>query len=183
MRGQVLERDNGICAKCKADCELIKRVYYRMDSVSARELYGKAVGFNGKVFWEMDHILERAVLVDNSLRNLQTLCMLCHREKTSRFMVERKSQSLVKWRDERLEKRREREIEEEYHREQARLEKAAKTAPVESLNERKERHYDYVIDFVEAFIAKRRERNPDWPKAMEPIYWDSHPENPGFNEW
>ena len=36
--------------------------------------------------YEIDHIMEFALTQDNSKENLQALCIVCHREKTNRFM-------------------------------------------------------------------------------------------------
>jgi len=39
--------------------------------------------------YEIDHIVEYSVTQDNSAKNLQALCVGCHRVKTSRFMTKR----------------------------------------------------------------------------------------------
>lgn len=90
MRLPVFERDLGICKSCGADCEKIKRVFWRILDTDAQAFYGQVVGFNGKVFWEADHVLERGAAGANTLENQQTLCMPCHRQKTNKFRQDRR---------------------------------------------------------------------------------------------
>ena len=54
---------------------------------------------NGKRFdqsgFDVDHIVEFSITQDNSLSNLQALCLLCHRVKTNRFVGNRKKRVAV----------------------------------------------------------------------------------------
>jgi 5-methylcytosine-specific restriction endonuclease McrA len=40
-------------------------------------------------FWEADHIIERHDGGPNTLKNLQTLCQLCHKRKMREFAARR----------------------------------------------------------------------------------------------
>lgn len=89
LRQMVAARDQCICAECGADCDKIKRIYWRYLDEDAQAFYGDLIGYNGRAFWEADHILERAAGGADDLGNLQTLCTQCHRRKTNWFMRRR----------------------------------------------------------------------------------------------
>ncbi len=89
LRKLAFERDRGICANCAADCEKIKRVYWAILDFDAQCWYGDILKSGGRVFWEADHIIEVVNNGSDSLRNLQTLCVACHRAKTVRLIFSR----------------------------------------------------------------------------------------------
>jgi len=170
LRDLVFTRDRGICAKCELDCDRIRRVYFRIWEPDAKKFYGQHVGFNGKVFWEADHIMERALHQDNSMGNMQTLCMVCHRRKTTLFMREQRSVAMVVRASTAIENQRRVEAE--------RKAKEVDWDAIRESVERSKRHLNGVIDFVNQFIAERVAKNPDWPKAIEPVPADSHYDHP-----
>jgi hypothetical protein len=58
--------------------------------------YGEVVlASDGQSFWEADHILEVAANGSDSLRNIQTLCMVCHKAKTAEFIKRHRSAGLI----------------------------------------------------------------------------------------
>lgn len=96
IRGRVQKRDRGVCAACGLDTEILMRVMRRAGGRNGcwawflRDIWRQLdFGLNQRALWEMDHILERARGGTNDLANLQTLCVPCHKDKTSRFSRER----------------------------------------------------------------------------------------------
>lgn len=85
LRKIAFERDSGICANCAADCEKVKRVFWAILDYDAQCWYGEIIASDGRIFWEVDHILEVADNGSDSHRNLQTLCTVCHRAKSAAF--------------------------------------------------------------------------------------------------
>ncbi len=158
LRKAAFERDRAVCARCDADCEKVKRVYWRILDEDAQWHYGNLVRYNDKVFWEADHIIERADGGRDEIDNIQTLCRPCHLEKTTESKrqralrrMERVSAETQLRRD--LEERRARASEEYYDAYQDRL-----------LG---------VLEHVIAYIDHRAEVNGGyWPKTLEPIESD-----------
>jgi len=94
-RVYVSRRDNGVCARCKLDTRLLKRVLLlasrslrdtespvRMWSWSAvlKDWLGMP---RGRSFWDADHIVPLSQGGDHHPRNLQTLCVPCHKLKSA----------------------------------------------------------------------------------------------------
>jgi 5-methylcytosine-specific restriction endonuclease McrA len=95
VRQGVLKRDKGVCAGCGADCEKISRVWCaaqrslwewgRFDSYSVLKKVWAVADGQGN-FWQADHIVEVKAGGQHLLENLQTLCTICHKEKTKSFV-------------------------------------------------------------------------------------------------
>lgn len=84
----IFERDAGICAKCSADCEKVKRVYWAILDTDAQWFYADVTGMiEGRSVWEADHIQEHANGGLDLLVNLQTLCRKCHNVKSANFLT------------------------------------------------------------------------------------------------
>lgn len=96
IRKALIKRDNEICAYCRVDCKLIKRIFdhagksignYTWKDRSLHPHFMILRHFGFKPFshsWEADHIIEVRDGGDHLLENLQTLCIPCHKKKTKR---------------------------------------------------------------------------------------------------
>ncbi|HJZ97527.1 MAG TPA: HNH endonuclease signature motif containing protein [Candidatus Solibacter sp.] len=83
LREQVFLRDRGVCAQCGVDTEALGRDKRKLDW-RARKQFEREWG-SRKSLWDADHILP--VMQGGGecdLTNMQTLCLPCHRAKTSR---------------------------------------------------------------------------------------------------
>jgi 5-methylcytosine-specific restriction endonuclease McrA len=99
QRRKVEERDLGVCVTCGLDTEAVRRAYRRAMKSAGHPwaVAGKAV--RGRVdtlglaagtydiphFWEMDHIvpvIEGGDEIEDTLGNLRTLCIPCHKRET-----------------------------------------------------------------------------------------------------
>lgn len=94
-RAAVGKRDKGVCAKCKLDTEKLKESLYersgawsRKTGKSWRIFYDRFISIYGfktghESFWEADHIISvKKGGAKLGLKNLQTLCIRCHKAKT-----------------------------------------------------------------------------------------------------
>ena len=85
LREQVLARDRGICAICRADTRIAYGELRRSRGAHRQRLLAKwgLKGLTRKTLWDADHILP---VVEGGgecdLENLRTLCLLCHRQQT-----------------------------------------------------------------------------------------------------
>jgi 5-methylcytosine-specific restriction enzyme A len=109
MRWHVKQRDKGVCAQCGFDAGKLKRIldrasysighYWHVANGMRRfaprwnwkEALLRQMGFSpNQALWEADHIVE---VVDGGgecgLENIQTLCQICHKEKTALMRRER----------------------------------------------------------------------------------------------
>ena len=91
LRDQVFARDRGICAVCHIDTiaayNALKRARGPARAAGLR-LYGMKSITIRRSLWDADHI--RPVAEGGGqcdLDNLRTLCLLCHREATSRLRM------------------------------------------------------------------------------------------------
>jgi hypothetical protein len=131
--------------------------------------------------------MERALFVDNSLGNMQTLCVECHRKKTTMFMRERSSQAMVLRRAGDMEvRRRETEMEARKRQTRERLEEERRFRNEVACIEREileaqgvkfaprdvGDRVQYVLDHVHAYIDGQIAENGDWPKTLQPIASD-----------
>ena len=108
IRKFVLERDNGCCAKCGIDAlkleRIVKAAFWSLSTTmgnvevmsSLNQTFGfKAIQsrFYGDIYpvtqWQADHIIEVKEGGKHELDNLQTLCLRCHKEKTSKYASDR----------------------------------------------------------------------------------------------
>lgn len=107
LREHVGKRDKGVCARCGMDTKRLRRILkiaercFTEINVEARivieyalwprtiEPYLRRIGFSLRGhLWEADHIVEVVNGGDSGLSNMQTLCLVCHREKTKLFRGE-----------------------------------------------------------------------------------------------
>jgi 5-methylcytosine-specific restriction protein A len=85
LREQVLQRDRGICAICRADTRAAYGELRRSRGTHRLRLLAKwgLKRLTRKTLWDADHILP---VVEGGgecdLKNLRTLCLLCHRQQT-----------------------------------------------------------------------------------------------------
>lgn len=96
IRWALKKRDNEICAHCGVDCKLIQRIFdhaglsinkYEWSKRHLHPHYMIMRHFGFKPFshtWEADHIVEIRHGGEHTLDNLQTLCLVCHKDKTKR---------------------------------------------------------------------------------------------------
>lgn len=87
---EVLERDKGVCHKCKLDTVWLASLFVMMRKGYPEGRKHKVdllmgwMGYNTKKrLWQRDHIIPKAEGGNNSLKNQQTLCVPCHKGKTS----------------------------------------------------------------------------------------------------
>jgi 5-methylcytosine-specific restriction endonuclease McrA len=86
LRGQVFERDRGICALCGVDCAAETRRLKRLRG-EARKYAWASWGLKPsqrRSLWDADHILP---VIEGGgecdLDNIRTLCLRCHRSATA----------------------------------------------------------------------------------------------------
>jgi 5-methylcytosine-specific restriction protein A len=104
LRKRIQERDRGVCARCGADTEKIGRVLDHVRRSLSEHLGVKRGWANlwwfqhqatgllerlawqyGRVNWEIDHIIEVNDGGAHVMANLQTLCIPCHKVKTTEY--------------------------------------------------------------------------------------------------
>lgn len=87
LRLAVLERDHGICARCRLDCRKLEAAMHALKD-HERVVFLLAAGFKPhdarrRSLWDADHV--KPVVMGGGaagLDNLRTLCVKCHREVT-----------------------------------------------------------------------------------------------------
>ena len=88
LREHVFARDRGVCAQCGVDTIALRRDMRKLD-FAARRLFLKKWKLrenSRKSLWDADHILPVAEGGGQcDLSNMQTLCLLCHREATAQL--------------------------------------------------------------------------------------------------
>ncbi len=85
----VFKRDQGVCCECSCSTVFIQKVRYRVRQID------RNIGFYADKLWiqqgfdnmadrlyHVDHIMARRDGGDNSLGNLRTLCVPCHKKRT-----------------------------------------------------------------------------------------------------
>ena len=80
LRQRVLERDKGVCARCRMDCLAQYRYLKRLRGTARLRAVQEWKPGKRKSLWEADHIvpvIEGGGECD--LANMQTLCLKCHR--------------------------------------------------------------------------------------------------------
>ena len=90
LRDKVFARDQGVCAKCGADTIALRRDMRKMDYAARRQFLKlwKLREGSRKSLWDADHILPVAEGGGQcDLTNMQTLCLLCHREATASLRI------------------------------------------------------------------------------------------------
>ena len=95
LRAQVFQRDRGICAVCRTDCEREARRLRRLRGVAAVMAWS-AWGLRPrqrKTLWDADHITPVAEGGGEcDLDNMRTLCLGCHRQVTSELRARLRGQ-------------------------------------------------------------------------------------------
>ena len=91
LRDQVLARDHGICALCRADTLAIYAALKRSRGTARAaglSLYGMRTVTSRRSLWDADHILPVAEGGGQcDLDNIRTLCLPCHRELTAQLRL------------------------------------------------------------------------------------------------
>ncbi len=97
LRKFVYQRDGGVCIGCGCDTELTQKAYRHalehlrfFEGVRAFSLWQEVVvlaGFHAwqTSWWHADHVLPLSEGGADTLNNLRTLCIPCHRQETSRL--------------------------------------------------------------------------------------------------
>ena len=89
-RRAVRKRDRGRCAACDADTYALRRKFKGRGS--HRKL--RELGFKSRMsLWEVDHIVPLIEGGGHELKNLQTLCTPCHKNKTAREAAARRAKT------------------------------------------------------------------------------------------
>ena len=101
LRALIFKRDGGVCAKCKLDTEKLIDIAARADlrpsfmpdtedkHIIYSRYWTEKFGYaNRDSLWDADHIISVEEWPPgapgiNDFRNLQTLCIHCHQDKTS----------------------------------------------------------------------------------------------------
>lgn len=86
IRSHVLQRDGGVCARCGCDVNKLKqRLFQAAGRFQATKIL-RRMGFNsGMELFQVDHIQPRILGGTNSLDNLRTLCVPCHKRVTAKL--------------------------------------------------------------------------------------------------
>jgi 5-methylcytosine-specific restriction endonuclease McrA len=85
-RLKVLERDRGVCRACGLDCLRLREVFNDGTPRLRMVLVHKYTIPEGRIaphhpLWDMDHIVPLKDGGTYDMKNLQTLCVECHRKK------------------------------------------------------------------------------------------------------
>lgn len=92
LRSQVFLRDRGVCAVCHLDTHKLRTELMTVHGkarISLAEERGVQDWLNRKTFWDADHVIPVSsgggveLPSPQYLQNIQTLCIRCHRQKTS----------------------------------------------------------------------------------------------------
>jgi hypothetical protein len=86
LREHVFERDKGVCAECHVDTVALRRDMRKLDYAARRKFLKEWRLAEGsrKSLWDADHVIPVAEGGGQcDLRNMRTLCLLCHRKATS----------------------------------------------------------------------------------------------------
>jgi 5-methylcytosine-specific restriction enzyme A len=94
LRGQVFERDRGICAECGIDTEKLRRRLRRLPR-SMRLKEASNLGIDpARSLWQADHVIP---VVEGGgqcdLDNMRTLCIPCHKQATRSLMERRRNRN------------------------------------------------------------------------------------------
>jgi 5-methylcytosine-specific restriction protein A len=85
LRGQVFQRDRGVCAICHADSGAAYLELKRARGAHRRKLLAHwgLKRLNRRTLWDADHVLPVAEGGGEcDLENIRTLCLICHRGQT-----------------------------------------------------------------------------------------------------
>ena len=113
QRNAVKKRDKGVCADCGTDTVELKRLVMELVIRSRPEYDQRGFGDHTRMYdvlqglgfkrnqslWEMDHIVPVIEGGQNTLDNLRTLCVPCHKRDTAevvkRLAIRRKQDKIV----------------------------------------------------------------------------------------
>lgn len=97
LRRWVENRDGGICSLCGCDTYKARRVFAAANfylkcfwGIQTWDLFNQLLELSGwprlsRDWWEADHILPLAEGGNDTLDNLRTLCIPCHRRETAKL--------------------------------------------------------------------------------------------------
>jgi hypothetical protein len=93
LRERVFERDKGVCAVCKVDCQAALAHLKKARGMAKLKLQAEwGVAGNRKSLWDADHILPVAEGGGEcDLSNMRTLCLRCHRAHTAALRMRLKA--------------------------------------------------------------------------------------------
>jgi 5-methylcytosine-specific restriction endonuclease McrA len=106
---RVYERDHGVCAECGTDTHELKKLIEKMvanddKKNEVRHGFGAgnrvnrvlvALGFKScQSLWEADHIIPVILGGGNTLDNLRTLCVPCHKKDTAELAAARSKKNI-----------------------------------------------------------------------------------------
>jgi 5-methylcytosine-specific restriction endonuclease McrA len=99
LRERVFQRDKGVCAICRVDCQAALMHLKRSRGTARLKLQSEwGTSANRKSLWDADHIVP---VVEGGgecdLSNMRTLCLRCHRQQTAALRV-RLSKSIDNYR-------------------------------------------------------------------------------------
>ncbi len=92
LRVQLGKRDRGVCALCRVDCRELRRTYARLpkgERAGFAASYGIPARRRRTTWWDADHVVPIAEGGLNSLDNLRTLCIRCHKAQTKSLAARR----------------------------------------------------------------------------------------------
>jgi len=92
LRARLGKRDRGVCALCSVDCRALRREYARLPKhkrARFAERHGVPARRRRTTWWDADHVIPIAEGGLNSLDNLRTLCIPCHKAQTKSLSARR----------------------------------------------------------------------------------------------
>jgi 5-methylcytosine-specific restriction enzyme A len=93
FRGQVFDRDAGVCAECRLDTrKLVRELQELWNKPGKAELlqkHGYCLWDWPRSLWQADHIVPIIEGGADTLENLRTLCLPCHLIETAKLSARR----------------------------------------------------------------------------------------------
>jgi hypothetical protein len=110
LRAEVFKRDLGVCAACELDTNKVRRVHdalfrrslmkdwrFRLFLIRLERWMIRHFGHsNPACLWQADHIVPVTLGGEDTLANLRTLCIPCHKVESKRLARYRKDRRDLK---------------------------------------------------------------------------------------